>query len=331
MGGGAGAGAMAQAAQYMRSVQRDLDRHLAMRAAMRAAYRDALRRGGSGYVPVVPRAEHSCFYLCLDCGHLADETSETCPACGHKGLLDLSFDIAADQVREFEAKRRQKSPLWLRIALVSTLVAATVTVGALTAGMLLPILVSLALSIPIYSLMLKPLTRLFARGSLRRPVRWRGPIHPASAPRSPSLKARGRVVGIDGLSSSPLTGRSCVAYEVAVKLRDPSSFRAESWLLHETHGESFAVGDVQIAAGRAALAMPLERIERGDIADDAHLEKFLRERGLRTCDGDLDLYEAILDEGIEAEVEVHHDPDVAVVSLPGASGWVGGRRRGPYR
>ena len=136
-------------------------------------------------------------------------------------------------------------------------------------------------------------------------------------------------MAIDGLLSAPITGRSCVAYEVGVKLKDASSYRSEVWLLHESHGTSFFVGDARVKAGRVALGLPMHRIDLKDL-EEGKLERFLRERGLSWHDGALEVYEAYLNEGEEAEVEVHTEPDVSIVTLPRDSNGLG-RKRGPYR
>jgi hypothetical protein len=194
------------------------------------------------------------------------------------------------------------------------------------------LLLSLALSIPAYFLLLRPATRLLARPSLKRPERWHVPLHPKSHVKQPALKATGVVQTRSGLLTSPFGGLPCVAYEVAIRHHDSRSLRAPEWLLRESRSASFQVGSVPVDEDTALLAVPLEQIELNTTEETkARIAHFLRERGLVDNDGEFELYEACLVEGKEMEVEVHASPTVAIVASPGEKASLCRHRSGPYR
>lgn len=335
---------MAQAAQEMRRVQRNLDTHLAKRAHMRSARREAFLKNDQIHHDVrVNKADFPCLSLCLDCGYVSSERGKSCPACGKPSWVDLTFDQAADMVRDIESGRRAAAPGWIKW-LVAIVVALTV-VGAwiglthlLQAGVIgsaahgLAVLAAPAVAFPLALLLRRPATRLLDRPSLRHPARWRGPLRPDQRLGEPNLQVSGQVKARAGLLTSPFGGQPCVAYEVALRLHDNRSLRAPQWLLRESRSVALEVGAVPVEPDRGLLGGRLERVELdGTEESRARLSRFLRERGLVDNDGDLELYEVVLPEGREMSLEVHSDPSVALVSDLDTASARARRHGGPYR
>lgn len=130
------------------------------------------------------------------------------------------------------------------------------------------------------------------RGASRRtPLRWAGCFTRARAAR-PKIRGRVRPTDDAALLTSPLTGRACVAWEVAVRKDDDPLAPDGTWLLVERRSCRLTVGGTGVPTDRLAADLPRERVRIGD----TELSHFARERGLDPTGLSLVVYETIVPE-----------------------------------
>ena len=230
------------------------------------------------------RLEDACYDLCLACGRMDPQTegvaAGACPRCGADHRADLREEAVLEQLKTIdEALTRAPGPVARVtgrvvlgvgiVALAGTAIAgayafASVFVGALFGGVLLfkdiaglAFLGALGMLAGIYGLIGFAYPAFTRLGQRRRelPVRWR--------------------VSQETAERSPLTGRACSAYEIAIRLDGDVDAAAGTWLLRERCGN---------------VGQPLRRVELDPFAKDvAH---FLRTRGIDPLGQDLVFFEA---------------------------------------
>jgi hypothetical protein len=136
---------------------------------------------------------------------------------------------------------------------------------------------------------------------------------PAKGEKTRTLRGKG--VHLDDPIKAPLTGRMCLAYKISVLFDAPRDARPPQWVLMESWGNSFRVGDTQIEGNRIHLETPL-----GHVSAEEHrqagldLPRFLRERGLFFNDGSFDFFEAIVTENDEIEVLFDAENRTAIIT-----------------
>jgi hypothetical protein len=321
MAGPSGAGAV-QA--YLRSM-----RGTARRSAHRE-YRAALRKevAKSGRHPDL--VEFDCFFLCMTCGHLAEPLSGDpmrsqgpaaggrCPMCGEPGLVDLRHTPTVCSLSALEASEPQPSR-WRRagkvlgvlsvFALVSSLGAFVVhgqlgdELGLFAAGFILAAL--MMMSLPLLPSLASVLTGV-RRNRRVLPRRWRLSRSALDLRGRSRLRAKVRGRAREGSGSellrAPLSGRPCLAYEVAVR-DDASAARSYgSWRLVEQDNVGFRVDDLEVGRGQALLRLPRELASRGMLMSQGEAtQRFMRMRGLLETE-DVHVYETILAPGAECRV-----------------------------
>lgn len=239
-----------------------------------------------------------CLYLCTDCGRLVDPPAtdpnrslpdagpRACPACGETGLADLRHTPTATALCELEQdERRSRVGVlgWLAAAVVSAaLVAAAVglALGAVLdheghAGLRAALIVGPLALIAVPALL--PVLRGLRPNQRRdRPRRWRmaGPAHGRTRRRG-----RGRVSGDETLRA-PLSGRPCLAYEVAVRDDPRRRARLSTWRLVEQRNAALRVDDFTVEPDEAILEPRRSVTYAGSVASfPSRVRNYLRMRG----------------------------------------------------
>ncbi len=117
--------------------------------------------------------------------------------------------------------------------------------------------------------------RRASRVQCEHPARWRYAPHPRGRARNVrDGVARLRPGGT--LLRAPLTGRPCLAYEVALANHTDIDRQASDWQLIEQHIAPMAVGDEVLVTENVRLKLPRTRVK----ADAKRLASLRRRRGL---------------------------------------------------
>lgn len=279
----------------------------------RREYLTALRRETAKFGRDADLVEFDCMLLCTICGHLSEprvgdpmrtEASfgpSSCAMCSAPGLLDLRQTELVHSLSALESTDVNPSRAWAigkifgmvgvagGLALLGSKM--LLTLGSLAGGFLVAGLavIGTALIARAASSMLGPASR---RRSL--PRRWRWPRTSKRRGSKPHRRVGGRAETSAELLRAPLSGRSCVAYEVAVRDDDDATGELSSWRLIEQDNVGFRVGELEVAAGEALLRVRRELLGAGTIGskDDA-TRRYLRMRGLLDSE-DVHIYETIV-------------------------------------
>lgn len=293
---------------YLRSMSRGAK-------SSRREYLTALRRETAKYGRNPDLVEFDCFFLCTSCGRLSEPSagdpmrteapsgSRGCATCGAPGLADLRQTPLVHSLCDLEKSDVSPSGRWW-VAMVAGLLSAIGAVVWLGAALrertidgfeacFLILLISVVISLLLARMV--PLLRRSARRSL--PRRWRMPRVGKRVGATPRRRVRGHAQTTVDLLRAPLSGRPCVAYEVAVRDDADPSGGWSSWRLIEQDNVGFCVGGLEIAPGEALLQVRRELIARGTIGskDDA-TRRYLRMRGLLDSE-DVYIYETIVAPG----------------------------------
>jgi hypothetical protein len=108
------------------------------------------------------------------------------------------------------------------------------------------------------------------------PMRWHLALPTATTMRD---AAEGPVRARGPLLDAPLSGRSCVAYELGVRADGELDAPAHTWLLLEQRSVAFAVGSRTVPADAVRLELARERLELARF-DAARVAELLRMRAL---------------------------------------------------
>ncbi len=209
----------------------------------------------------------------------------SCPSCGDDAWLDLRQDDVVLALCENES-----------FTLEQTLRGWVVDLGSLTvlgfAGVFLGVMLSqlflgTGALVPAFLTMIATalagiaiVRRLFEIGRPPRvrsvPMRWRYALPSPAPPQfddAPVTSSGERLI-------APLSGRSCIGYEVSVRRDDDGRAALGTWLLMEQETAALATPSASIPAGRALLQFDeRERFEIASDADQHRVHRFLRERG----------------------------------------------------
>jgi hypothetical protein len=289
--------------------------------------------------PVQEREEFACFYLCGSCGLLrepgaSDPTradpeqpdpilARDCGHCGARAWIDLRNQTSALAVRDIEESLRQEPPAWVRgrIKMASGGIgavaggAAALALAALFAPAAGALAVVAAASggvtaLASNSLLAKPLSRLLMSRSPIGPARWFRPLPIPDQGSEVIETIRGMVESDETPLVAPLSGRSCLAYEVGVIFDADGDAYPPVWVLREVRSRALRVDGRTFEAG--AVDLELEMVDVGEQAlklPGSDLRTFLRQRGLFISDGQFDLFEAVLLPGQAIELRKHSPQD----------------------
>ena len=298
---------------YLREARNEHSRGEAHREA-RKAYRRALRIAGCNalFPEHQTKWPFPCAQLCDACGLLrwADDatagdphrrlsagTDVRCSHCGGSRFIDLQQPVIADalvasEVYDRGARRRFARRIGGSVALVA--------LGALASFVAASALPAFGALVGLFSLAGVSVLANGDRIDLpkrRLPRRW-SMVLPPRGERHPIASG---VVRAETTLVAPLSGRPCVAYEIAV--RHDANPRAEpsTWGLVEQRSAGLEVGRMHVGANALHLDLPREVLRGGD---PARVEQYLRERGVDPHAAELVIYETIVDPGAYLQLQV---------------------------
>jgi hypothetical protein len=275
------------------------------------------------------REDFACFFMCGGCGFLHDPRPGNegfdCEACGAKGGVDLSHIDAAQELRNLDELSRMQPSSRERARAQGFAVALGLGVGMLiwaaNPGMfeddagfywapfvLFMGLLTWMVGRGVYVLFQIELYELFHVRRGTRPARWRLPLPLVDERSPPSRKVSGTVEAREDLLRAPVSGRECLAYEVAVLFDVKGDAKKPMWVLEEEANAAFELGGQGFERGGATISLPLEAVpvqgEDGDAMTE-RLSMFLRQRGLYATDGHFAFYEALVLPGKSYEASLH--------------------------
>jgi hypothetical protein len=272
----------------------------------RREYLTALRRETAKYGRSPDLVEFDCFFLCMSCGHLSDprvgdpmrreahEGPRNCAMCGAVGLVDLRQTPMVHSLSALETSEEQPS-LGARVGKVFRVLGL-----AGTAAGLLAFVDSLGVSIVVIGTALAGWAAssrfVFGPSVPRRslPRRWRMPQTSKRPGAQPHRRVRAQAQSSAELLRAPLSGRPCIAYEVAVRDDDDATGSPSSWRLVEQDNVGFRVGELEVAPGEALLQLRRELLSKGTIgSENDAIRRYLRMRGLLDSEA-VYIYETIL-------------------------------------
>ena len=327
MAGPSGAGAVAHYLKLTRSPSRSAHREI------RAARRREDAKANHGHYDAV---EFDCAYLCTSCGRLVEPTrgdpmrsldrgsDRPCPSCGAEGLADLRHTPTTEALCELEVSELGPSG-WQRLGQVLGSVGLVGVMGVVTwlifsnSHDFLDGLADFGFALGPIGLIATVALGSMMRGATRvrrtRPRRWQLPDG-TWARRSRvrrTQRVRGRVeAGSDELLRAPLSGRPCVAYELAVRDDADAHARLGTWRLVEQASVGWRVGEVVVGRGRALLERAREHRWSGLImSQDPATRRTLRVRGLSEGET-VHVYETIVEPGERCSLVVESDGLVRV-------------------
>ena len=247
-----------------------------------------------------------------------DRESTPCPHCGQRDWADLGdpttiaalrhVDVAEAPTRA-SASMRTLRRVWAVTRGVSGLaIGAALIVGVVTStfarGGLLVLLYPgiVALAIVVVATVVDAVREVRDARAAPLPARWR-----LALPRvhSPLAAASGSVHAEGPLLRAPLTGRSCIAYELGIRTDDDPGAPASTWLLIEQRSTAFTVGKERYPPDSVRLDLARTRVEPTALDED-RLGAIVRARGFLTTDTTLALFESIVPDAARIEVQPTH-------------------------
>ncbi len=313
MGWGAGAAVCQAFARQARKDRRRAEERRHIRAAQRAAVRHA-RISGERLEYEPDFREFPCAFVCADCGQLHSPQDPTaghptrrsadvgtrpetpCSHCGAQGWIDLANVAMADTLRDSEReqdRKRSHVPIVppLLLSLVGTLVV-MMTESSLGRDMtqfvmgeyVVPVWPFVAVFIFGASLG----SRLWRRRQQARRLPHRWSLSPASAS---GPRTSGRAMGRRTLQA-PLTGRPCVAYELAVHTANEPTAALGEFTLVEQRCADLEVDGTAFRGDGVRLVLRRERVEL-DPANARH-RRAMQSRGLEPVGDAFAVFETIV-------------------------------------
>ncbi len=125
------------------------------------------------------------------------------------------------------------------------------------------------------------------------PERWHLALPVATRMRG---DAHGPARPLGDLIGAPLTGRTCIAYELGVLTNVDVANREATWLLREQRSTAFAVGTTSFPENSVRLRIPAQSLDRASLDPD-RLARVLNERAFSLSDTDIVLVESIIAPG----------------------------------
>jgi hypothetical protein len=297
----------------------------------RSEYMTALRRELAKHGRDPDLVEFDCFFLCMSCGHLSEprrgdpmrsearEIPRECAMCGAQGLVDLRQTSMVESLLTLESSEAQpRRGSWiLKIFGVLGLMGALF--GVLSLIELMPFAEQLGAYDRLGGLRWQVMVIMLVGALIawiafvrhvpgssapRRtlPRRWRMPQTSKQSGAQPHARVRNQPELATDLLHAPLSGRPCIAYEVAVRDDDDAKGPLSSWRLLEQDNVGFRVGELEVAPGEALLQRRRELVRTGSIAVmDEPTRRYMRMRGLLGNET-VYIYETILAPGDVCEV-----------------------------
>jgi hypothetical protein len=318
MGYGGGGSDVLQA--MMRDVRREEARREARRAR-RQARRQVVRlqRELDAADPdweLDERWPFACALLCGACGYLRFPSDyaashplrrtaspsalehSACPACRRLAWIDLANKAMARavvdaEVFEHDLARSRRSTALTHLgfgSFVGMFGAVALSFGAPAVGVAALGLSAAQWGIAIRSWRARPRRRTLPRRWSMCPA----PIEPK--PWRQDALSQGET------SSSPLTGRACLAYEVLVCWQGLPVADVGSWALVEQRLGALVVGGSALPTKRTYLRLGHDRVDLQALGVSERAQHWLRARGLDPADGAFDVYETILEPGATVHV-----------------------------
>jgi len=244
-----------------------------------------------------------------------------CPGCGEQAWADLEENAVVDALVETD-DNRWTTRTWRRRGVVK--------LGGVTLGILAAVGSALARpgdgSIVLFGPLLLVIIAAIVRGALSdiraggrapRATRWRGA---ALAPRRIVRRHRGVPTHSpnEALLVAPLSGRPCVAYELAVRRDNDVAGAAWSWALVEQAVAAVRIEGHTVDPRMTQLALP--RTPYPDDVDPLAVATALRMRGLDISRGSYRLFESIIEPGRSVELEADASGRALVRQAPAALG-----------
>ena len=267
-------------------------------------------------------APFECFLLCMACGHMtspersdpmrggAKPAHETrCSACGTTGLADLRHTPTVHSLTELEDDEAEPT-IGQRVGRgvgVGSVLLVLATVGAaiFSDGFgAIELMQAAAILIPLALIGMAMIPRVRGSSEGRKlPRRWRLPKFGLDRLGRRRKAARGVATTDTGdLLRAPLSGRPCLAYEIAVRGDDSPDRSFSSWRLVEQDNAEFRVGEVEVPRGGAVLRIPRELASAGVVSGEAEpTQHYMRMRGFLGSD-EVYIYETILAPGDDCRV-----------------------------
>jgi hypothetical protein len=296
---------------------RQQSRHALLRQARRGVLRSRVRDDA-----VTPLEEPLAALACGDCGRLAwtvepggsphrretaadpRTTSGACAHCGATSWLRVGNASTAATLQAAELDQRNWPKRIVSRALVGTAAGAGLGLLTLTGW---PILLVAGLTGLAAGLVSYRDHRKWSPPRAALPGRWMMALPPASPARDTVC---GRLV-VDELLCAPLTGRTCVAYEVGIHVDDRPGSELERWALVEQRIAAATIGEgTVIDPSRTHLEIARERIGTvAEVSRDEAARAYLQPRGFgRESDG-LHVFESIVPADAEVFLERGDDGD----------------------
>lgn len=265
---GVGAISVLQAhTRQQRYISYEREARHARNMGMRQVYADAVRSEGLKVEDEEWEA-FSCFYLCMNCGYLGDDSAVPCPGCGAQSWMDLRNVGIAEEVRAMENRERQLIPVGVKKrGRLAGMVFGLVAGGASSAlawsigrsweavgvwGAVVLILATLAGWVGFTYLF----NYLHFSKRRRYPIRWQLPLPMPQQDATPARTLTGKVQARGELLEAPISGRPCVGYEVSVLFDVAGDKRPPMWVLEEERSIAFEIDGETIEANGATVEIP---------------------------------------------------------------------------
>lgn len=259
------------------------------------------------------RREFPCAFVCADCGQLSAPVDPTaghptrrsadavtrpeapCSHCGSRGWIDLANVAMADVLRDTERAHDRKRPHSLvlgplalsLLGMVGTMMvdsSAGRDAGLVMGEYAIPLWSLVALAVFGITLGVQSWQR--RKHARKLPHRWSLARGGSSGPR------RGGQVRSPETLHAPLTGRPCVAYELAIHTADEPRAALGRFTLVEQRCADLEVDGAPFRGRGIRLALRRERVEL-DPANEAH-RRAMQTRGLEPVGDAFTVYETIV-------------------------------------
>lgn len=260
------------------------------------------------------RREFPCAFVCADCGQISAPIDPTaghptrrsaeavtrpespCSHCGSRGWIDLANVAMADVLRDSErARDRERSPSLVLAPLALSLLSMVgmmmvdSSVGRATGFMIGEYAIPLwsLIGFAVFGVMLGVGSWERRKHARTLPHRWSLARGGSSGPRT-----QGRAQCPDTLHA-PLTGRPCVAYELAIHTANEPRAALGRFTLVEQRCADLEVNGAPFCGRGIRLALRRERVEL-DPTNEAHC-RAMHVRGLEPVGDAFTVYETIVE------------------------------------
>jgi hypothetical protein len=286
--------------------------------------REAVRRASrAGLLVRVDRMEIECAMMCTGCGWLrwpddptagdpqrrtpASSDTPMCPYCGSKAWLDLQHVPtweALQQVERYEVDARRGKPIGVAVGVAAVGLVGLASLAAVVAS---PVLAGVLGACALAGFGFT--ARVIAAAPAPRrlvPRRWSMVVPPRGVA---SPVARDRIV-TDARLRAPLSGRECVAYEVAVRRDNDARADWPTWSLVDQRNVAFAIAGERVDADDVLLELHRER----STAEGEAVQNYLSARGIDPHAPHLVMYETIVEPGATMELRRAADGTLVLVT-----------------